>query len=601
MGPLVLLLLAWCGTAPIEGATPKRVLVLAEGPVLPPGAVLRSTIVTALRGDGTEPLNVYEELIDRTHIDDDEYDRQFVALSRMKYADAAPDLIITITEPALDFVLRHRRELFPDAALLFGAVDERAMRSRNLGPNATGVFTRIDARATLEAALALHPHTRRVVVVGGRSDKGYMDAVREELRPLASRTDIAYVTDKALRDVVAEVAALRDGELVLLLSMQTDGEGVARTGPEILAALRRVATVPIYSMSRVFLGRGIVGGVLEDMERHGLDLTARARQILSGDRPADLPAMVSANQMAFDWGELKRFGIDEARLPAGATVVNRQLGLWETYQRTVLVVGAVLLGQGFLIGMLWLQSRRLQESEHRYRVTAEHNQDLAGRLISAQEEERTRIARELHDDISQRLAGVGIMLSAVKRRLGRASRSEIRQQVSDLVERTQALSDAVRNISHELHPSVLTHAGLVPTLRSHCADIERNHQVIVSFSAPRDLEPLSADVALSLFRIAQEALTNAVRHAGARTILVQLVPAPGSIELTIADDGVGFEIERSGRGLGLKSIDERVRLVRGSVRLESQPGQGTRLFVRVPHSAPATGHGQGESMAARAG
>ena len=121
----------------------------------------------------------------------------------MKYTDAAPDLIITITEPALDFVLRHRRELFPDAALLFGAVDERAMRSRNLGPNATGVFTRIDARATLEAALALHPHTRRVVVVGGRSDKGYMDAVREELRPLASRTDIAYVTDKALRDVVA--------------------------------------------------------------------------------------------------------------------------------------------------------------------------------------------------------------------------------------------------------------------------------------------------------------------------------------------------------------------------------------------------------------
>ena len=142
------------------------------------------------------------------------------------------------------------------------------MRSRNLGPNATGVFTRI-ARATLEAALALHPHTRRVVVVGGRSDKGYMDTVREELRPLASRTDIVYVTDKALRDVVAEVVGLGDGELVLLLSMQTDGEGVARTGPEILAALRRVATVPIYSMSRVFLGRGIVGGVLVDMERHG--------------------------------------------------------------------------------------------------------------------------------------------------------------------------------------------------------------------------------------------------------------------------------------------------------------------------------------------
>ena len=157
--------------------------------------------------------------------------------------------------------------------------------------------------------------------------------------------------------------------------------------------------------------------------------------------------MVSANQMAFDWGELKRFGIDEARLPAGATVVNRQLGLWETYRRTVLVVGAVLLGQGLLIGMLWLQSRRLQESEHRYRVIAERNQGLAGRLISAQEE-RTRIARELHDDISQQLA----ILKMDLHQLAGLVQGRAETIASEATQSAENIATSVRNLSHEFYP-----------------------------------------------------------------------------------------------------------------------------------------------------
>ena len=124
-----------------------------------------------------------------------------------------------------------------------------------------------------------------------------------------------------------------------------DGDGVARTGPEVLAALRRVATVPIYGMSGNFLGNGIIGGVMFDMLSHGTDLAQRARQILSGVQAADLPPLRTRNRIAFDWRELKRFGIDEARLPAGATVVNRELSLWDKYKQTILMVGAVVFGQ----------------------------------------------------------------------------------------------------------------------------------------------------------------------------------------------------------------------------------------------------------------
>jgi two-component system sensor histidine kinase UhpB len=130
---------------------------------------------------------------------------------------------------------------------------------------------------------------------------------------------------------------------------------------------------------------------------------------------------------------------------------------------------------------------------------------------------------------------------------------------------------------------MLEHADLNEALKRHCADIEQHHQIKVAYSASSDLGPLRPDVALCLFRVAQEALSNAIRHARAHAIRVHLAASNGSIELGITDDGVGFIPEtRTPSGLGLRSIDERVRLVGGTVILDSQPGQGTRLRVRVP-------------------
>jgi signal transduction histidine kinase len=211
-------------------------------------------------------------------------------------------------------------------------------------------------------------------------------------------------------------------------------------------------------------------------------------------------------------------------------------------------------------------------------------------LINAQEEERTRIARDLHDDVSQQLAGVAIMLSGLKRKIGKpGSEPEIDRTVTTLQDRTSTLAQSVRNLSHELHPSVLQHSGLVPTLRRHCADVEEHYHVNVIFNAGDDLESLRPEVALCLFRVAQEALTNAMRHARAHTIRIELMPTNDGIELCVVDDGIGFAAsERRGSGLGLRSMDERVRLARGNVRVESLPGHGTKVLVRIPNPLAAT-------------
>ena len=216
----------------------------------------------------------------------------------------------------------------------------------------------------------------------------------------------------------------------------------------------------------------------------------------------------------------------------------------------------------------------------------DRNQDLAGRLIDAQEAERARIARDLHDDLSQQLAGLAIMLSGLKRSVGKPdSHSEVELMVGSLQKRTSAVAEAVRNLSHELHPGVLKHAGLVATLRQHCAEVARHHGIDVTFTAPDEFAPVDFTPPC-VYRVTQEALANVVRHARARGARVELRKAETGVELRVVDDGIGFVADdRSGRGLGLQSIDERVRLIRGTFNLESQPGRGTNLLVQVPLAA----------------
>jgi two-component system sensor histidine kinase UhpB len=211
-----------------------------------------------------------------------------------------------------------------------------------------------------------------------------------------------------------------------------------------------------------------------------------------------------------------------------------------------------------------------------------HIRDLAARLIVAQDDERARIARDLHDDINQQLAALSIILSGLRRRL--PERADIREELALLQRHVIDLADDVRALSHELHPSVLRHAGLVSTLRAHGAEFGRHHPIGVTFDADEAIADVPPDVALCLFRVAQEALQNVARHAGATCVRVTLERTAGGLALTITDDGQGFDQAAvpPGRGLGLVSLDERVRLVGGIMRIDTRPQWGTEVRVEVP-------------------
>jgi PAS domain S-box-containing protein len=230
-----------------------------------------------------------------------------------------------------------------------------------------------------------------------------------------------------------------------------------------------------------------------------------------------------------------------------------------------------------------LESRTALEASHR------EIQHLAGRLIEAQDAERARIARDLHDDVSQQLAGLSIALSGLKHRMDELHASEdLQADLRAIHVRTTALAHNVRQVSHDLHPTVLRHAGLVAALTSYCAELQRLHSTRLTCSAEGDFASIAPASALCLYRIAQEALRNVIAHADASRAEIRLLRTGDKAEITIADDGKGFDVASSlerGKGLGLVSITERVRLAGGTVSVEAESKKGTRVRAEIP--APA--------------
>ncbi|MBV8709031.1 MAG: PAS domain-containing protein [Acidobacteriaceae bacterium] len=211
---------------------------------------------------------------------------------------------------------------------------------------------------------------------------------------------------------------------------------------------------------------------------------------------------------------------------------------------------------------------------------------LTGSLFTSQEEERRRLARELHDDISQRLAAFDLDSNEVLRHLGAGS-SLAEQKLQEIRGRMRVLSEDVRRLSHQLHPSTLEDLGLASALRSLTGEFGEREKMITTFSAQELPPAIPIEVATGLYRIAQEALRNVAKHAGKTHVKVLLRGKPEALELQVADSGLGFDTEDKRSGLGLISMEERARLIGATLKIESALGEGTKVTVDVLLSPPA--------------
>ena len=233
-------------------------------------------------------------------------------------------------------------------------------------------------------------------------------------------------------------------------------------------------------------------------------------------------------------------------------------------------------------------TRALQANETALRNSAERARELAGKLISAQETERARIARDMHDDFNQQLAALAIGISHLRQRTA-GGPADLDNVLRTLHERTVALSEQVRNFSHDLHPGMLGHVGLAAALRGHCVHVTQQQGLTINFAASDDLSMVPREAAICVYRIVQEGLRNIVDHAGVKDASVSLMKTGDHLHLTILDCGRGFAPESAvaSGGLGLLSMEERARAAGGSLTITSAHGRGTRLQVHLPVQASA--------------
>jgi signal transduction histidine kinase len=213
--------------------------------------------------------------------------------------------------------------------------------------------------------------------------------------------------------------------------------------------------------------------------------------------------------------------------------------------------------------------------------------ELSGWLIRAQEEERSRIARELHDDINQQLALLEIEIQRMEEALPETA-APLRARLKEIWRKTHEASQDVQRISHQLHSSKLQYLGLATALKDLLLEFRSQYQIAGEFQFRDIPTPLDSEVSLTLFRVAQEALRNAGKHSAARNIRIELIGETVGLLLRISDDGVGFDPStKTSCGLGMISMEERLRLANGTLSICSRVGLGTQIEARVPLSALA--------------
>jgi PAS domain S-box-containing protein len=360
--------LAWllfqpCGVT--SGSEPQQKLLILYtyrmggfGPV----EIERALESTFYNKQLTNRLDLYTEYIDSIRFPEEEYQLALRKFFRRKYARQKLDLIIPISGPAIRMAQALRDELFPGVPIVFCLGFRETLQHMKQATQITGVTVRLDPKGTLDLALKAQPDTREVIVIGGRSnDDLYCESVaRQELREFENRVTISYLTRRPLEEVLQQVANLPRQTIILFLSLFEDGAGKKFLPRDALIRIAKAAKAPVYGLVDFGPGSGIVGGSLLNVGIAAREAAELALRVLDGKRPEEIPIIEShATLPMVDWHQLRRWGIEEARLPSGTIVRDREPSFWALYRwRIIAIVSLCLVQAALIVGLLINRARR---------------------------------------------------------------------------------------------------------------------------------------------------------------------------------------------------------------------------------------------------
>ncbi|MDM0022458.1 sensor histidine kinase [Variovorax saccharolyticus] len=599
---LCLLALSGGGAMAVESRT---VLVLySNGRLVPGNVAVEAGLRSALESSAERPVTVFTEFLDNPDFTGDRYERTVTTYLRDKYADHPPSVVVAVARESLDFVLRHREDLFPDVPVVHAAVFPSFPEPmEKLPADVVGVPVGYEITGTIDQALRWHPNTQRLVFVTGSTprDLEWEGRFRDKATGLPPQVKAEFFAGLPIEVLGKRLAELDAHSLVVTAGFYQSGDAQRFTPRDAAALVAEKSSVPVYGTFSTFLGTGVVGGVMPRFEAMGRQAGDIINALLDGAAPSslELPER-TRNNLSVDQRQTRRWRIADSDVPPDAYVEFKQPTFWDAYRTAALIGGGVMLLQAGLIGALLLEHRRRLKAEG---TLVQRGSELAhaSRLAIAGELTAS-IAHEINQPLAAILANTEAAELMVKS--GTQKPDDIGNILADIRRDDLRASDVIARLRSLLakHVAARHPIELNEAVDQGCAMVEgearRRAINLVQRPGPSPMQILGDRIQIQQVLI--NLLLNAMDALGdlpdsRRTIVVSTARHPEHLTLSVSDRGHGiepahlprlfdsfFSTKSRGMGLGLSISRSIVDAHGGRLRVDSTPGKGTVFHVDLP-------------------
>ncbi len=606
---LVAVPLLWSGavlSAQNQNLPPKQVLaILVFKQNMPWPYRLERSLRAALTSDRSDPIKLSVEYMDQVTFTKKAYIEKILDLYRYKYKfrDQKMDLVLVMGDESVDLMLEYGQTLFGDVPLVLVTVEKNKIPQNLLKPNMVSFIWGIDLTKSVTLIYDLLPKTKNIFVVSGSSltDRKFKNLAVKTLSEFEDQFTIHHLDDLAVEDLLLKVAHLPEDSVILFLTLFQDATGTPYIPRDLLSEVSEKANAPVFSVLETYLGEGIVGGNLFSAEYQGKKYAEIVRKIMKGEILTTLESMGSDHQMMFDWRQLKRWSIDETRLPPGSVVRYRKPSILVDHTWEIIGVIAVVFTQSLALLGLIIQHRRRSQAEEVAQNLLDERAHIS-RVLAMGE-----IAASLAHELNQPLSAIRSYAQAAQRFLDNdpADRDEAYRALEGIVTGNRRAEEVIKRIRKALknEPFQLSRVNvreLTQEVKELVKRKAKENDILLRLELAAGLPPLLGDhiqlqqVLFNLIINGVEAMAEEEGHF--REIVVcALREKADAVTISVRDSGIGIDDQQSdilfdafyttkpeGMGIGLSISRSIIENHGGQLWATSNPDKGTTFSFTVP-------------------
>jgi signal transduction histidine kinase len=605
---LALIFFTLLGSAAAE---PRRVLVLHSfGPYFAPWNEIAGRFREGLLEQSPYAIDLYDASLQTERFEPSQDQEPFLDYLRALFAGRNLDLVVAMGAPAARFFLQNRARFLPSTPLLITGTDERTLRDVPRGINDTIVGSMFNQAQPVEHILRVLPDTAHISVIIGDSpiEKFWLAEYHRALQHLQTRVTLEWLNGLSVDDIARRVAELPPRSAIYYAHVHVDARGVPQENDRVLSRLHEVASAPIFGFIDSNLGSGIVGGPLLSTRRFAEQSTTVAIQILEGTTPRDIktPAL-GLSAPTYDWRELQRWKISEARLPAGSIIEFREPTAWERYRWQLIGIFLTLVCAAGIIGWLLIERRarrtaQLEARQRLFEVTHLNRTAIAGALSAsfAHELSQPLEAAMLNSETAERL----LTANPPEQARAKAAIADTQQAIKHAAEIIQHLKKLLKRRPEPALQEFDLNEAIADAVRMLSPEAAKRGIALCANGIQQPL-PVKADrihiqqVLLNLATNGMDAISDCPTEAHAITIRTALAK-DSRVEVSVSDTGTGipgrnlsqvfdtfYTTKKEGTGLGLSIVRTLVENYGGQISAENRTEGGAIFRFTLPLLRPA--------------